>query len=1107
MRSARRAEGPLGPVQPPSPIARLLSQGGQEPTEGIEAAMQLASHRSGLQEPYFKTRAAQRGRPGDAAELLQLRRKAAAMSADFAKLLGTHERTEAAVVDLRQKVRQLREELGAKDKGLELARRTIERLSSKKAGLESAAAGTQAYVRKLEARLLSVRHAAELEQRCAQLKGQLERQELALVAAEERATAAEAALHKSQLDVACLKRGLELAAEQLTRSAGAEVPGTLLRAVARGQEEALGLSGQLSDARQQVSTLAAALEQARAHLEAQQTALAQQQAERLELVQRTEAAEAAADKQRAAAGELRRVLDALRPKAGALAGERDSLLQQLELERTAAEDARKEVKQLRAALKKGQTTEAALRDELRRALAGEGVTPSPAARGAPRGSGAAAAAAALAAQHTPRSARRAAPAAGSPRAGAVQSRSSSRAGSSSRLQHGLGAPAAAAPSPLKRAGSAREPDARAARADKAVSRQASAWEQQQQQWQEPEQDLISAEPSPTRALARLQEQRRQQQGSRLAVRERQQGGVEEAHGLLDLANSLQQPGQPPKVQLQLSGGATAAGAAKAVAAAEVLPVQDGRPMQLYSLALDEQIALLEGDLAQLSAAPSPIARLQKAAAAGAAGGRLLPAGAAPAVGKQGGTPMAQHADAPAPLAKQQGQQQPQEQQLGEGAIAAWRPNGAFVPEPAAEPAAAVAAPAQRPTRGMQQLMSPGYGTPGVASQAAGVALGADPVPHLWHSNPLAGSPPPKQLQLATLPAPPQQQQQQQQAHQPTDADAATTARPVSALHAEPGAEIWQELLGLQPSSPELGAAKAAEAATAANSMQPAEGAVSQHQAVETQSDDEWRWVGSGPASSPSLRVPRSQHGGSASESEVAGSQGSGTAQGQQARLQHPVLELQPQASEGSTGGGQGGVASLSQRWDLPSPLGAGNSHWLSAEVEADIECLEVNSRPTPRKPASQAAAAGMVGHEQQQALPPAPQQHGANSAPGSSSSAAAAQQGLEEPSASCWASGGWEASCGSSSDEEAELRQQPPTRSQQQRRAHPLLPGLPLVGDASPQQADAALDAAAAAAQPAGAALPLEPALVEAEQAALQQGQVHTLFDLAAWDMSELMTG
>lgn len=38
----------------------------------------------------------------------------------------------------------------------------------------------------------------------------------------------------------------------------------------------------------------------------------QQQAERTELAQRAEAAEAAAEKQRAAASELRRVLDALR---------------------------------------------------------------------------------------------------------------------------------------------------------------------------------------------------------------------------------------------------------------------------------------------------------------------------------------------------------------------------------------------------------------------------------------------------------------------------------------------------------------------------------------------------------------------------------------------------------------------------------------------------------------------------------------------------------------------------------------------------------------------------------------------------------------------------
>jgi uncharacterized protein YhaN len=94
-------------------------------------------------------------------------------------------------------------------------------------------AGTQAYVRKLEARLLSVKHAAELQQHCAQLKSQLDQMAHALHEAERRAEKAEAEAQQSHLDAACVKRGLELAAEQLTKSVGAEVPSTLLQAVAR----------------------------------------------------------------------------------------------------------------------------------------------------------------------------------------------------------------------------------------------------------------------------------------------------------------------------------------------------------------------------------------------------------------------------------------------------------------------------------------------------------------------------------------------------------------------------------------------------------------------------------------------------------------------------------------------------------------------------------------------------------------------------------------------------------------------------------------------------------------------------------------------------------
>lgn len=51
--------------------------------------------------------------------------------------------------------------------------------------------------------------------------------------------------------------------------------GRVLGLQAQGQEEALELSVQLSDARQHVAQLTSALEQARAHLQAQQTALAQ----------------------------------------------------------------------------------------------------------------------------------------------------------------------------------------------------------------------------------------------------------------------------------------------------------------------------------------------------------------------------------------------------------------------------------------------------------------------------------------------------------------------------------------------------------------------------------------------------------------------------------------------------------------------------------------------------------------------------------------------------------------------------------------------------------------------------------------------------------------
>jgi hypothetical protein len=127
--------------------------------------------------------------------------------------------------------------------------------------------------------------------------------------AEGRAAAAEEARQRQQEEAAFLRRGIDLAAEQLTKSAGADVPAALLTSLARvralwerpadssllwpasntrfqirhgwcrslgtafllqAQEEAMAMSVQLADSQQQVAQMASALQHARTHLLEQQ---------------------------------------------------------------------------------------------------------------------------------------------------------------------------------------------------------------------------------------------------------------------------------------------------------------------------------------------------------------------------------------------------------------------------------------------------------------------------------------------------------------------------------------------------------------------------------------------------------------------------------------------------------------------------------------------------------------------------------------------------------------------------------------------------------------------------------------------------------------------
>jgi hypothetical protein len=319
-----------------------------------------------------------------------------------------------------------------------------------------------------------------------------------------------------------------------------------------------------------------------------------------------------------------------------------------------------QAKQLRAALRHKANTEAALRDELRRALAGEGLTPSPLAAPARQ-----ALAAAPGAQQQQQQRR----VPGSVHRG-------SRAGSQQQGQRwGAGAAVGAPGQPSKRAVAVLPAPASGSRsAKKAVLRQAPAWERHSQQQQHLQLQLaspgesagsgsgglIEAEPSPTRALLRLQEQRRHQQGSRLGGP--QPGDEDGATPFPSVDDSGSQPSsaakrRPPPQQLQLP------------AAAQVLPVQDGRLMALYSSALDDQITLLESDLAQLTGAPSPIARLQQRQAAA----KVAATPAKPALPVAAQLPAA----VPGTGAKQQQRRQQAAPAATSSAIGAWRPNSAL----------------------------------------------------------------------------------------------------------------------------------------------------------------------------------------------------------------------------------------------------------------------------------------------------------------------------------------------------------------------------------------------------------------------------------------------
>lgn len=286
-------------------------------------------------------------------------------------LLKLYERQETIIADLRAKLRLLRKDVETKDKQVELAHRTIERLSVDKNGLEAGDAAKKTYIRQLESRVAGMKGTTELREVCGEMQAEIQKLRAQLKLAEEKTTAAEAAAEAQQAEMQLLQRGLQLAAEQLAKSVGSDVPANLFINAAEGQSQAVELSAQLAESQAQLDEMATALTAARAHLQTQHEALQQWQQWEAKQTQENAERDGAFMVERKSKEMLQRQVEALRSSAQEAQRERDAARHRLELEKTAREESESKRIALQEALRKCERSEAALRAEVQRLVAAD----------------------------------------------------------------------------------------------------------------------------------------------------------------------------------------------------------------------------------------------------------------------------------------------------------------------------------------------------------------------------------------------------------------------------------------------------------------------------------------------------------------------------------------------------------------------------------------------------------------------------------------------------------------------------------------------------------------------------------------------------------------
>lgn len=206
-------------------------------------------------------------------DIVKVKKGAMAVAKEFEKVLKLYEKQELSNIELREKLKRVRQEKEMKEKQVKLANRTIERLSVKQGATEAEDAMKDAHIRRMERRLAALKSSADLKEMCDDLEVRVRSLEQDVRVQEQKADEAERRARDAEKEVALLQRGIQVAAEQMTKSSGGDVSSSMLLAVAKGQEEAVLLSKKLADSQEKLEEMSNALVSARKHLTSQHEAL------------------------------------------------------------------------------------------------------------------------------------------------------------------------------------------------------------------------------------------------------------------------------------------------------------------------------------------------------------------------------------------------------------------------------------------------------------------------------------------------------------------------------------------------------------------------------------------------------------------------------------------------------------------------------------------------------------------------------------------------------------------------------------------------------------------------------------------------------------------